>query len=100
MKLIRALSLPIALLTPLAALASPTVRQTAPRSGLAGIAVGHVATQDGSPYRFAGGAIATALLTGLLGCGTTGIAGALGVAIGLVAGGVTGWVVSSRTATA
>jgi hypothetical protein len=69
-------------------------------SGLAGIAVGHVATQDASPYRFAGGAIATALLTGLLGCGTTGIAGALGVAIGLVAGGVTGWVVSSRTATA
>jgi hypothetical protein len=65
-------------------------------SGLVGLAVGHAATQDPSPHRFAGGAIATALLTGLLGCGTTGFAGALGVAIGLVGGGVTGWVVSNR----
>ena len=39
-----------------------------------------------------------ALLTGLLGCGTTGLGGALGIVVGLVAGGVTGWVVASRTA--
>lgn len=69
-------------------------------SSLVGIAVGHAATRDASPRRFAGGAIASALLTGLLGCGTVGFAGAVGVAIGLVAGGVTGWVVASRTASA
>ncbi|HEY5947012.1 MAG TPA: hypothetical protein VIV40_16020 [Kofleriaceae bacterium] len=69
-------------------------------SAVVGMAVGHVATRDGSPYRFAGGALATALLAGGLGCGTTGFGGALGVLVGLVAGSVTGWVVASRTATA
>jgi len=33
-----------------------------------------------------------AMLTGLLGCATTGFAGALGIASGLLAGSVTGWV--------
>ena len=33
-----------------------------------------------------------AALTGLLACATTGYAGALGIVVGLVAGGVTGWV--------
>ena len=69
-------------------------------SSAVGIAVGYAATRDASPHRFAGGALSTALLAGLLGCGTVGFAGALGVAIGLVAGGVTGWVVASRAATA
>jgi hypothetical protein len=69
-------------------------------SGLVGSAVGYAATRDASPHRFAGGALAGALLTGLLGCGTVGFGGALGVVIGLVAGGVTGWVVASRAATA
>jgi hypothetical protein len=69
-------------------------------SGAVGAAVGYAATRDASPPRFAGGALASALLTGLLGCGTVGFGGALGVAIGLVAGGVTGWVVASRAATA
>ena len=69
-------------------------------SAVVGIAVGYAATRDASPHRFAGGALASALLTGLLGCGTVGFGGALGVAIGLVAGGVTGWVVASRAATA
>ena len=69
-------------------------------SSLVGVAVGHIATRDPSPYRFAGGAIASALLAGLLGCGTTGVGGALGVAVGLVAGGVTGWVVANRTVSA
>ena len=64
----------------------------------AGLAVGHVATRDNSPRRFALGAIATALATGMLGCGTLGFAGALGVGVGLVAGSVTGWLVAIRTA--
>jgi len=66
----------------------------------AGILVGHIATRDESPRRFALGAIATALSTGLLGCGTFGFVGAIGVALGLVAGGITGWVVAARTARA
>lgn len=36
-------------------------------------------------------AIATATLTGLLGCATLGLGGALDVVIGLVAGSITGW---------
>ncbi len=69
-------------------------------SSAVGIMVGYVATRDASPHRFAGGALVSALLTGLLGCGTVGFGGALGVGIGLVAGGVTGWVVASRTVSA
>jgi len=65
---------------------------------LVGILVGYRAIIDRSPRRFAGGALATAALTGLLGCGTTGLGGTLGVVIGLAAGGVTGWVVAGRTA--
>jgi hypothetical protein len=61
-------------------------------SSLVGILVGRYAASDPSPKRFAGGAIATAILTGLLGCATTGYAGALGIVVGLVAGSVTGWV--------
>ena len=66
-------------------------------SSLVGIGVGTVAMRDAVPRRFAGGAIASALLAGLLGCGTTGVGGALGIVIGLVAGGVTGWVFARRT---
>ena len=69
-------------------------------SSAAGILVGHIATRDESPRRFGLGAIATALTTGLLGCGTFGFVGAVGVALGLVAGGLTGWVVAARTARA
>jgi hypothetical protein len=36
----------------------------------------------------------------LLGCGTTGLGGATGVVVGLVAGGVAGWLVAGRTAQA
>jgi hypothetical protein len=60
--------------------------------------VGHRASTDASPPRFATAAIASAALTGLLGCGTTGLGGAIGVVAGLVAGGVTGWIVAARTA--
>lgn len=67
-------------------------------SAALGVVVGHRATTDASPRRFATAAIATAALTGMLGCGTTGLGGAAGVVIGLVAGGVTGWVVAGRTA--
>jgi hypothetical protein len=69
-------------------------------SSVAGVLVGNAATRDASPRGFAAGAVATALLTGLLGCGTTGIAGAVGVVLGLVAGGVTGWVTADRAARA
>jgi hypothetical protein len=67
---------------------------------LVGIVAGYRATLDASPRRFALGAIASAALTGLLSCGTTGLGGASGVVIGLVAGGVTGWLVAGRTARA
>jgi hypothetical protein len=66
----------------------------------AGVLVGRIATRDESPRRFGLGAMATALATGLLGCGTVGFMGALGVAAGLIAGGVTGWVVAGQTARA
>jgi hypothetical protein len=65
---------------------------------LVGILVGYRAITDPSPRRFALGALATAALTGLLGCGTTGLGGAVGVVVGLAAGGVTGWIVAGRAA--
>lgn len=65
-------------------------------SALVGALVGHQAISDRSPARFAGAAIATAALTGLLGCATMGLGGALGVVTGLVAGGATGWVFAHK----
>ena len=65
---------------------------------LVGILVGYRAITDRAPRRYALAAITTGALTGLLGCGTTGLGGAFGVVIGLVAGGITGWVVAGRTA--
>jgi hypothetical protein len=67
-------------------------------SSAVGALVGHVATRDGSPRQFAFAAVASALLTGLLGCGTTGYGGALGIVAGIVAGSLTGWAVATRTA--
>ncbi|TMQ08767.1 MAG: hypothetical protein E6J90_39480 [Deltaproteobacteria bacterium] len=67
-------------------------------SALVGILVAYHAATEPAPRRFAIAAIATAALTGLLGCATTGLGGALGVVIGLVAGSVTGWIVAMRTA--
>lgn len=67
-------------------------------SSAVGALVGHVATRDALPRRFGVAAVATALLTGLLGCGTTGYGGALGIIAGLVAGSLTGWAVATRTA--
>jgi hypothetical protein len=67
-------------------------------SSLVGALVGTRAAGDRSPPRFALAAIAAAALTGLLGCGTIGLGGALGIVVGLVAGGVTGWVVAARSA--
>jgi hypothetical protein len=67
-------------------------------SSAVGVLVGHVATRHTSPRRFALAAVATALLTGLLGCGTTGYGGALGIIAGIVAGSLTGWAVATRTA--
>ena len=61
-------------------------------SSIVGILVGRIATADATPRRFGLAAVATAALTGLLACATTGYAGALGIVVGLVAGGVTGWV--------
>lgn len=69
-------------------------------SSVVGMLVGHRAFRDPVPRQFAVSAIATAALTGLLGCGTVGLFGAIGVVFGLVAGGVTGWVVRGRPAVA
>jgi hypothetical protein len=62
-------------------------------SSLVGILVGSYAVSDRSPRAFGASAIASAMFTGLLGCATTGYAGALGIAAGLVAGSVAGWVI-------
>jgi hypothetical protein len=67
-------------------------------SSLVGALVGTRAAADRFPRRFALAAIASAALTGLLGCGTIGLGGAVGIVVGLVAGGVTGWVVAARSA--
>lgn len=67
-------------------------------SSIVGTLVGHRATVDRAPQRFALAALPTAALTGLLGCGTIGLGGVAGVVVGLIAGAVTGWVVSGRTA--
>ncbi len=56
-----------------------------------GALVGRHALRDRDPSRFALAAFATAAATGLLGCATTGLGGAIGVIAGLAAGGVTGW---------
>ena len=64
-------------------------------SALVGVAVGHHASRDAAPRRFAAAAALAATLTGALGCGTTGLGGTLGIAVGLLAGGVTGWVTAS-----
>jgi|JI10StandDraft_1071094.scaffolds.fasta_scaffold11185_4 hypothetical protein len=61
-------------------------------SSIVGAFVGHRASIDRSPVRFAAAALTTASFTGLLGCGTIGLGGAAGVVIGLVAGGVTGMI--------
>lgn len=65
---------------------------------LVGMLVGYRAISDSSPRRYALAAMSTAALSGLLGCGTTGLGGATGIIIGLVAGGVAGWIVAGRTA--
>jgi hypothetical protein len=67
-------------------------------SALVGSLVGYRATLEDSPRRYAMAAISSAAFTGLLGCGTTGLGGAIGVVIGLVAGAMAGWVVGERTA--
>jgi hypothetical protein len=67
-------------------------------SSLVGILVGYRAMLDASPARFAAAAAISATFTGLIGCGTTGFGGALGIVVGLVAGGLTGWIVAGRTA--
>jgi hypothetical protein len=60
-------------------------------SSIVGVLVGHAAMKDRVPRRYAAAALATAALTGTLACATVGLGGALGVVVGLVAGGLTGW---------
>jgi hypothetical protein len=67
-------------------------------SALVGALVGRRALADAAPRRFAVTAIAAAALTGLLGCGTIGLGGAVGVVAGVVAGGITGWLFAGSTA--
>ncbi len=66
-------------------------------SSVVGALVGQFAAHDPCPRVFGAAAIATAALTGLLGCGTTGLGGASGIVVGLVAGGLTGWITAGRT---
>jgi hypothetical protein len=63
-----------------------------------GILVGLRAMQDRSPLRFAAAALVAAAFTGALACATTGLGGAIGVIVGLAAGGATGWALARRTA--
>ncbi len=69
-------------------------------SSVVGVFVGQFAAHDLRPRAFGAAAIATAALTGLLGCGTTGLGGAIGIVVGLVAGGLTGWITAGRVARA
>jgi hypothetical protein len=66
-------------------------------SAVVGTLVGLRAVQDRSPLRFTAAALVAAAFTGALGCASTGIGGAVGVLVGLVAGGATGWVLAHRT---
>ncbi|MFT3696107.1 MAG: hypothetical protein QM831_23415 [Kofleriaceae bacterium] len=54
---------------------------------LAGAALGY--STRSQPLRFVAGAIASALFVGLLGCATTGISGAVGIVVGVLAGSAT-----------
>jgi MFS superfamily sulfate permease-like transporter len=67
---------------------------------LVGILVGYRSICDSSPRRYGLAAMATAALGGLLGCGTTGLGGATGIVLGLVAGGVAGWRIAHAGRTA
>ena len=67
-------------------------------STLVGVFVGHAASRDLHSRRYALAAIASAVATGLLGCSTTGLGGAIGIVAGMVAGSVTGWLVAGRHA--
>ncbi len=69
-------------------------------SAVAGILVGRVALRDRAPRMFAASAIASAALTGLLGCSSLGLGGGLGVVMGVLAGSVTGWITAQRHARA
>ena len=66
-------------------------------SAVAGIVVGYTALRDRAPRTLAASAVGTAVLTGLLGCSSLGLAGGFGVVLGLIAGSVTGWVTANRT---
>jgi hypothetical protein len=63
-------------------------------SSLVGLAIGFATRRE--PTRFTFAALATAVLVGLLGCSTTGLGGAIGIVIGVLAGGATGWLVHGR----
>ena len=63
-------------------------------SSLVGLAIGFATRHE--PARFSVAALATAVLVGLLGCSTTGLGGAVGIVIGMLAGGATGWLVHGR----
>lgn len=56
-------------------------------SALAGSAIGYASRRE--PMPFIAGATTTALLVGLLGCATTGIGGAVGIVVGVLAGSAT-----------
>jgi hypothetical protein len=63
-----------------------------------GIAVGLAAGRDPWPRRFAAAALVIAAVVGLLACGATGLGGAAGVVVGLIAGGIPAVVLARRAA--
>ena len=67
---------------------------------VAGFVVGRHAADDRQPYSYVAIALATAVMTGLLSCGATGIGGAAGILIGQCAGSATAMALftSKRTA--
>ena len=71
----------------------PTLVTCFATSSLVALAIGFATRHE--PALFLVAALATAVLVGLLGC-STGLGGAVGIVIGMLAGGATGWLVHGR----
>jgi hypothetical protein len=65
-------------------------------SSLVGIVVAHRAQRDVSPRTFAAAASLVAAMIGFLGCGMTGLGGAIGIVLGVVVGSAVGFRIASR----
>ena len=63
-------------------------------SSFVGIVVAQRARREVSPRSFAFAALVVAAVTGLLGCGMTGLGGAVGIALGVALGSIVGFTVA------